>query len=131
MNRFLKEIYRILKPGGLFFFGTEHYRCLPNLYSRGLHLLTGSLPGLDTADEHTFLFTPRSVKRIFPRFGFRVVNVKAYHPQHKSDTFFAPARRGSVFKRLVHTTVLGTIYGLSVTWPGAGAHLQVSVVRVQ
>jgi 2-polyprenyl-3-methyl-5-hydroxy-6-metoxy-1,4-benzoquinol methylase len=129
MTRFLNEVHRILKPGGLFFFGTENYRCLHNRYSRALHLLTGSLPALDTADEHTFLFTLRSVNQIFPKFGFNVLSVKAFHPRHKAEKFFAPARHGPMFKRAVHMSVLGVVYGLSVALPGLGAHLMASVMR--
>ncbi|MEG1833416.1 MAG: class I SAM-dependent methyltransferase [Burkholderiaceae bacterium] len=129
MTRFLKEVRRVLKPGGVFFFGTENYRCIPNRFSRAHHLMTGSLPGLDTADEHTFLFTPKLVCSVFPRFGFAVDMVRAYQPHHKRATFFAPARRGSPLKRAIHYSVLGTVYGLASAWPGGGAHLKAAVRR--
>lgn len=129
MARFLREVRRVLKPGGVFFFGTENYRCLPNRYSRAMHLLTGSLPALDTADEHTFLFTPASVRSIFPRFGYRVASVRAYQPTHKRDRFFAPAQRNRGLKRVVHMAVLGAVYWLAVAWPGAGAHMHAAVMR--
>jgi len=129
MARFLKEVYRVLKPGGVFFFGTEHYRCIPNRASRAHHLLTGSLPGIDTAGEHTFLFTPQLVRNVFPRFGFEVDMVRAYQPHHKRAMFFAPARRGSIVKRTVHYALLGGVYALASLWPNGGAHLKAAVRR--
>jgi len=130
MSRFLKEVHRILKPEGVFFFGTENYRSVPQLFTRAHHLLTGACPGIDTADEHTYLFTPSSIRSIFPRFGFRIENVYAYQPHEKRHKYFAPARRGSLVKRAVHHVVLGAVYGMAMLVPNGGAHLKAVVRRV-
>lgn len=130
MTRFLNEVRRVLKPGGIFFFGTENYRSLPIRVNRALHLLGGTLPGLDTADEHTFLFTPGLVRSLFPRFGFQVESAHAFQPHHKRTVFFAPARRGGPLKRAVHHAMLGVVYGLATALPGGGDHMQAAVRRL-
>lgn len=129
LARFLREVHRILRPDGVFYFGTENYRCLANRFSRAQHLLGGSLPGLDTAPEHTFLLTPNIVKRMFPRFGFRVAMARAFQPTHKRERFFASAKHGSALKRAIKAAVLAGVYGASVAVPPWGGHMKAALLK--
>lgn len=127
----LNEIHRILKPNGIFYFGTENYRSLPILISRLHHLMTGSLPCLNTADEHTFLFTPGLVRSILPRFGFNVLSVKTYQPWHKFKPFAQSIRDddGQLPKRIIKATTYQLVRLLADKIPSRGDHLKAVTIK--
>jgi 2-polyprenyl-3-methyl-5-hydroxy-6-metoxy-1,4-benzoquinol methylase len=65
---FLKGVYRMLRPGGLFVF------TCPNGAGFDTTLLQAASPAVDT--EHVNLFNPSSIGRLLRRCGFEVVSVE-------------------------------------------------------
>ncbi len=68
----LKEIYRILKPGGMIWVAT------PNLKSEGLRRFHSNWLHLDSP-RHLVLFTPESLKLSCIKAGFSDVSLKPCH----------------------------------------------------
>lgn len=119
LKAFLEEIHRILKPDGVFIFGTENYLSLRICFERAFHWITGNLPSLNTATEHTFMLTPQLVSRVFPKLGFAPEKITVYqdNPENK---FFAAVQSANPVKRSVHYGILATIYGISQLLPVGG-----------
>lgn len=67
-NELLTECYKILKPGGLML-------CLNhNIDAFSARLLKEKSPIIDI--EHTYLYSPQTMRRLFEKNGFRVCEVK-------------------------------------------------------
>lgn len=77
---FLKEVRRVLKPGGTLFIETIHYASLTNLAGHLVYLLSFGkvdwplyrLYGI----HHIYYFSGRSMRRVLEKCGFRVTDVR-------------------------------------------------------
>ena len=78
LDRFLRELYRLLKPHGLLYVGTESYFHLSTVYSRLACFKSGRIPGIVTSSDHTFVFHPASLGDCLRRRGFDVIDVTGY-----------------------------------------------------
>jgi len=67
----LREIRRILKPGGLLYVNVPNYRCLSIVLGRDDF-------ELNTPPEHVSYFTPRTLTTLLSNAGFSVVRTAAY-----------------------------------------------------
>lgn len=65
-----KEVWRILKPGGIYMLHTPNAASLWRLFmgSRWIHL---------KPDEHLFYFAPKTITRLLEKAGFEVISAKA------------------------------------------------------
>jgi SAM-dependent methyltransferase len=78
LNSFVNELRRLLKPGGLLWLGTENYVNAGHYRARLSSLLTGSPPPFASSDEHTYLFTRRTLREVLERRGFTVESCDTY-----------------------------------------------------
>jgi len=78
LDAFLSSIHRMLRPGGVLYVGTESYQHLHSRALRASLLSRGKVPQFQTASEHTFVFSPDSLRDCQTRRGFEVVRVVAY-----------------------------------------------------
>jgi SAM-dependent methyltransferase len=73
-NSFLKEVYRILKKGGLILF-LNH-----DAQSWNMQLLGERSPIIDI--EHTYLYDKKTIVKILKKFGFKVLEAKSAYNIH-------------------------------------------------
>jgi 2-polyprenyl-3-methyl-5-hydroxy-6-metoxy-1,4-benzoquinol methylase len=93
---FVNELFRLLRPGGVLYVGTEsHYHFAAGCF-RLARVARGRPPRTRTSSDHTFIFHPRSMRDCLSRRGFEVVDLTTYdHAEvsaHKADA--APRGRG-------------------------------------
>jgi 2-polyprenyl-3-methyl-5-hydroxy-6-metoxy-1,4-benzoquinol methylase len=69
----VKELQRIIKPGGVLFIGTPNIGSMGYMLYRQINFLKGNIPGM----EHTFLFTKRRLASLLQENGFRIQVQKA------------------------------------------------------
>ena len=100
LDIFLKEVFRILKPGGVFYFTT------PNLGSslyrgyRVYKLLTLSIPKIIDGIEHTYGLSPNTAEKLCEKYGFEKIKIysfgrskrKAAPPDLGVSSFFSDFR---------------------------------------
>ncbi|GEM_PF-2092510 len=79
LREFLKGTYRMLKPGGCMFVGTENHRNWLVPYRRMRCRLKGRpLPEFQTANHHTYYFSDKSLKRLLKANGFEILKTRVY-----------------------------------------------------
>lgn len=79
LDAFVTEMHRVLKPGGLLFIGTEcGTHTVATTLFRAWSRLRGTVPRTITATEHTFVFSPHSLRNILERRGFEVQRLLSY-----------------------------------------------------
>ncbi len=100
LHSFMKEITRILKPGGLLVMGTENNLNLHNRLDRLGCFLRRRVPPPPTATEHTFGFTNRLLRRLLEDYGFRIISFRAYE-DNWMGAYLRPPRSKHVEKRIV------------------------------
>jgi len=73
-DAYLKEIFRILKKGGILYIGTPDINA--NIYKvyRFLMFSSGRIPDIVDGIEHTFLFSKSTLINIVTKNGFKVIN---------------------------------------------------------
>ena len=67
----LKEIRRVLRPGGILYINVPNYRCLSIVLGRDDF-------ELNTPPEHVAYYTPRTLAALLSRAGFDVVRTSSY-----------------------------------------------------
>ena len=67
----LREIHRILRPGGLLYVNVPNYQCLSIVLGRDDF-------ELNTPPEHVAYFTPRTIARLLSTSGFDVLRTASY-----------------------------------------------------
>lgn len=67
----LREIKRILRPGGVLYLNVPNYRCLSILLGRDDF-------ELNTPPEHVTYFTPRTLSKLLSMAGFQVIRTASY-----------------------------------------------------
>jgi SAM-dependent methyltransferase len=114
---FLKEVARVLKPGGWFFFRTpnkNHYvalgsRCTPHWMHR---FIANPMRGLPVGSHEPWLTyyrlnSPGSVRRLSREAGFRAAEVRLIEPEPSYLVFNSFAfMLGVAYERLVNSTNL-------------------------
>lgn len=80
LDRFVRELHRVLRPDGLLWIGTETYRNAGYYLLRGGAVIRGKVPPFATSSEHTFVFTASTLRDVLTRRGFRVISVDVYQP---------------------------------------------------
>jgi 2-polyprenyl-3-methyl-5-hydroxy-6-metoxy-1,4-benzoquinol methylase len=78
LDEFVGEIHRILKPGGVVWIGTETYRNAGHYAYRLARTLRGRPAPFATSNEHTFVFTTKTLADVLDRRGFRTEECTAY-----------------------------------------------------
>ena len=101
----LDECLRVLRPGGLVL-ALNH-----NIQAWSARILGQRSPIIDV--EHTFLYSPRTMRRLFERHGFEVLEVRPvwnrYSLQYLSRLAPLPPRVQQWGQRLLSSTGLGRI----------------------
>lgn len=67
-NKFLKDCFAVLKPGGLILAFNHNAESIP------ARLFGEKFPIIDV--EHTYLYSPKTMRKIFQKNGFRVLNAQ-------------------------------------------------------
>lgn len=78
LDAFVRELHRVLAPGGLLVVGTESYVHPLNTVVRAVRHLTGRVPRTVTSSMHTYVFSPAVLRDCLERRGFRTLRVIAY-----------------------------------------------------
>lgn len=114
----LKEVYRVLKPGGWFLFKTPnatHYmpmiaRVTPHSFHRFVNRLRGRAE-LDTFPTRYKANTRHQVRGLAQRAGFVVENIRLVESRPEYMRMFAPLYvLGFLYERLVNATELLSAY---------------------
>lgn len=101
IDSFVSEVHRILKPGGLFWIGTENFANATYRMARAAKVARGLPPPFATSPEHTYAFTPKTLSDVLKRRGFAVTDVETFQPTLREK--LATMRFRSPLSRLFFT----------------------------
>ncbi len=82
-KQFLMEIRRIIKPGRELYIGTPHINGFYITSNRIIAKIKGEHYSVCTSIEHTYEFTPKTIKKILNDCGFQIVKLECYWPSHR------------------------------------------------
>jgi SAM-dependent methyltransferase len=106
MEIFLEEVFRILKPGGVFYFATPNLGSYLYRAHRFLKLCTFSIPIIVDGIEHTYGLSPKTAKLLCEKFGFEILDI---HTFGQSKRKCAPPDLGtSTLMKDMKNLILGT-----------------------
>jgi 2-polyprenyl-3-methyl-5-hydroxy-6-metoxy-1,4-benzoquinol methylase len=92
--RYLGELRRILKPGGLLFIGTPRIDCLAYRIHRGMMYASGRIPTVVDGLEHTVLFPRALLRSLVLEAGLEIVEHRAErHNESWRKIIFSSAGR--------------------------------------
>ncbi len=74
----VREIRRVLAPGGVLFWGTDNHRSLGYALLRVLCRLAGRFPPIYDGIDHTYGFDPRTLTRLLEGEGFETLGLHTY-----------------------------------------------------
>lgn len=80
LGAFLGWIRDVLRPGGLFYLGTENYENAGYAAAWAFQFARLRPPPFATSGDHTFAFTRRTLSDALVRAGFRVEMLECYQP---------------------------------------------------
>lgn len=127
LDRFVRRLHRLLKPGGLLFVGTESHDHFMNRLSRFANLARFRAPATVTSSDHTMVFHPKSLADCLKRRGFRVVEMKAYDELSAAERF---RQKGSATRwKAALLSVLSLVARVVDRVTGAGPYLRVAAIR--
>jgi 2-polyprenyl-3-methyl-5-hydroxy-6-metoxy-1,4-benzoquinol methylase len=72
-DAYLKEIFRILKKGGIVYIGTPDIHSKIYKLYRFLMFISGRIPDIVDGIEHTFLFSTSTLTNLVTKHGFKVI----------------------------------------------------------
>lgn len=78
LDGFIRELRRVLKPGGLLFLGTESAEHTAASLFRLARIVRGRVPRTVTATEHTYVFSKKTLRDALERRGFVVAHIVGY-----------------------------------------------------
>ena len=106
METHLEEVFRILKPGGVFYFATPNLGSYLYRTHRFLKMLTFSIPTIVDGIEHTYGLSPKTAKLLCEKFGFEVLDLNTFG---QSKRKCAPPDLGlTSFMEELKNLILGT-----------------------
>ena len=76
---FVREVVRLVRPGGAIVFATENARCGQYQWDRVRSHLLGRVPPFRTSHDHTFVFEAGHLQTLFERAGCGDIRSQAYH----------------------------------------------------
>ena len=97
----LSTVRGLLRPGGTIYIG------VPNIENWGYRLyrlaafIRGNIPGIVDGMEHTFAFTPTTLRRCLERAGFRVISLRTIRKDETLGSLFVTARKRGMHKAVV------------------------------
>lgn len=97
----LEKINSILKPGGLLFIGVPNLSSIGFQIYRGLSFLTFQVPDIVDGIEHTFGFTPKTLRHALESAGFNVNKIRTF------------GRNNSLSEKYKQKGVTGFLIGLA------------------
>jgi 2-polyprenyl-3-methyl-5-hydroxy-6-metoxy-1,4-benzoquinol methylase len=77
----LQKICRLLTPGGIIFVGVPNLNTIGYHALRGVSFMRSRIPDIVDGIEHTFGFTPRTIRLCLQKSGFEVKRVRAMSKQ--------------------------------------------------
>jgi SAM-dependent methyltransferase len=86
LDEFVGSLYRLLRPGGLLWIGTENYRNASHYLGTAIERLKGRPSPFATASEHTFAFDRHTLADVLTRRGFQVLMCETYQQPLRTKT---------------------------------------------
>jgi 2-polyprenyl-3-methyl-5-hydroxy-6-metoxy-1,4-benzoquinol methylase len=103
---FVRDLVRLVKPGGWVVICTERIRHCENYYLRLAARLRGRTPAFQTASEHTVLLEPEHARRLFHEAGCEDFRTVSYDHVPERESFHWWLRKG-LFRALNRWLGLG------------------------